>query len=523
MVTENNFQINPAEIDFDEPRLRFSLPVRSLVRVVSYSYYSLLTAAAVIAFFSDINWLKWLGALYLLFLVDFLAGARKAEHSLLELSNSKLSGINAASYLTPKSFGLIEEAFEKSSIFNSGFHLSLLKLLSKEEEIRGALWRLDVSPEEFEQKVDEEIKKWQGSGESEGLPAEVEKFAKEAFLFALSSRSRFVKPADLFGALGSVKDKSSSKIFYLFSINPADLQNVLIFSRFRKKYLKKSFLPSALGGFALRLYKPGRKIWHWAWLGRHSPVLDKFGEDLTSAAAADEIGFLIGHHKEYEKLLEIILRPQKNNALLIGSPHSGRSTIVFHLAFEIYKNRQPFLADRDIVRLKAGDLLASDNPLALAGKIGEEIRRAGNLILHFPDFEKLSANQDLFGIFYGLAKEGKLQIIGSAGPDFSDKNLLADGFDEVEVSQISEEEAVKVLSYASVILEAKAKIIVCFGAVKRAVELGQKLGPLPFAARFLLEEAAALIISSGGRLLDAGAVDSVYEKIPATKRPRFEV
>ena len=72
-----------------------------------------------------------------------------------------------------------------------------------------------------------------------------------------------------------------------------------------------------------------------AWTARPTPALDRISYDLTDMARAEKIGFMIGHEKEYERLVNAISRPNKPNALLIGDPGIGKETLIGHLAYMI--------------------------------------------------------------------------------------------------------------------------------------------------------------------------------------------
>ena len=61
--------------------------------------------------------------------------------------------------------------------------------------------------------------------------------------------------------------------------------------------------------------------------GNDTPVLDKFGNDMTRAAEEGRLDPVIGRDVEIERLAQILSRRKKNNPVLIGEPGVGKSAI----------------------------------------------------------------------------------------------------------------------------------------------------------------------------------------------------
>ena len=59
-----------------------------------------------------------------------------------------------------------------------------------------------------------------------------------------------------------------------------------------------------------------------------TPAIDKFGFDLTKAAAEGKLDPVVGREIEIERLAQILSRRKKNNPVLIGEPGVGKSAIV---------------------------------------------------------------------------------------------------------------------------------------------------------------------------------------------------
>jgi len=134
-----------------------------------------------------------------------------------------------------------------------------------------------------------------------------------------------------------------------------------------------------------------------AWTSRPTPELDKISEDLTELAKRKEIGFLVGHFEEYQALINILARVNRNNAILVGEEDVGKNTIVEHLALQILNDQVPEkLFDKRLVKIDLTQLFSNNkNSYDLQQNIKEiisEIELARNIILYFPDIHNLETS-----------------------------------------------------------------------------------------------------------------------------------
>src|SRR3989344_2563774 len=90
------------DLYFNEPRLLMSGSGRIFVRVFGNIAYGLLVASSIILSLTDIKWLRSLGVLIILFLLDRLAHLGRPERSLKRLPKS--GSLNAAQYFSPISY-----------------------------------------------------------------------------------------------------------------------------------------------------------------------------------------------------------------------------------------------------------------------------------------------------------------------------------------------------------------------------------------------------------------------------------
>ena len=66
-----------------------------------------------------------------------------------------------------------------------------------------------------------------------------------------------------------------------------------------------------------------------------TPVLDRFGRDLTAEARAGRLDPVVGREREVAAVLEILGRRTKNNPVLVGDPGVGKTAIVEGIAARI--------------------------------------------------------------------------------------------------------------------------------------------------------------------------------------------
>ena len=72
-----------------------------------------------------------------------------------------------------------------------------------------------------------------------------------------------------------------------------------------------------------------------------TPTLDSFGRDLTQLAREAKLDPVIGREKEIERVIQILSRRTKNNAVLVGDSGVGKTAIVEGLANRIVETRYP--------------------------------------------------------------------------------------------------------------------------------------------------------------------------------------
>ena len=89
------------------------------------------------------------------------------------------------------------------------------------------------------------------------------------------------------------------------------------------------------------------------------PALEIYGTDLTLLAKQGQLEECFGRDRELLELMEILVRRQKNNPVLVGDAGVGKTAIVEGLAQRIINRDVPeSLLDRTLISLDLGGLIA---------------------------------------------------------------------------------------------------------------------------------------------------------------------
>ncbi|HUX35790.1 MAG TPA: ATP-dependent Clp protease ATP-binding subunit [Candidatus Paceibacterota bacterium] len=518
------------ELYFREPRLLMTLGGRIFIRIASYVSYIVFLVAGLTLVFSDVTRLKLLGVLILLFFADIIFHYGEGDKPFSEMEEE--GRINLAGHLSPVAYSALEKSFDRSLLSKNNLFLETAKELLTRKEIREGLMRLDLEPEEMEHKISllmvhdgDEI-----ALDKKTLLSMAEILVVNAGMRSILNNRQFIETADLFSGLFFVGDKKMTRVFNTFSVEATDLELAMLLSSLKRKW---SFsLPSSLGGFSFETQRQLRhRVVNRAWTSRPTPTLDKFSSDLTDLARGNEIGFIIGHGSEYQRLVDTLSRPINPNALLVGEEGVGKGTMVMHLARQIVKDEVPSpLFDKRLVSLEVASLVAGASQEEMQDrikKITEEIFMAGNIILYIPDFHNLvktSGNNYLSAAdaLMPIVKENSLPIIGGTYPkDFKEliepRSDITGIFEVIRVNEVSEEDAQRILVYESLLLEKRSGVIISFAAIKAAVTLGEKylaLKFLPSNAEELLKDSLIIARREGKKYLTReDVVKATEEKV----------
>lgn len=222
-----------------------------------------------------------------------------------------------------------------------------------------------------------------------------------------------------------------------------------------------------------------------------TPVLDRFSRDLTSLAKEEKIDPVVGREIEIQRLIRILSRRTKNNAVLLGDPGVGKTAIAEGLALTIVKSEVPeVLKQKRVLALELGGLVAGTKYRGEFEKrmqaIADEIRRANRTIILFIDevqniLETGGAEGGMGAaeILKPLLARGDLQVIGATTiEEYNSKFVLDESlerrFQPIMVSEPSPEVTIEILRGLREKYEDFHQVKITDEAIKAAVNLSDK-------------------------------------------------
>jgi len=246
-------------------------------------------------------------------------------------------------------------------------------------------------------------------------------------------------------------------------------------------------------------------------LGNPTPLLDKYGRDLTAQAAEGKIGAAIARDDEIRAVARTLARSKKNNPLLLGDAGVGKTAVVEGLAYAIYHKTAPVsLLEKRIIQIEIGALVAGTS---LRGQfeerligIIEETGRAGNVILFIDEIhtivgagDTIDSNLDAANILKPALARGDVVCIGATTHEEYRRAIAQDPaldrrFRPIDIDEPSETDALAILLAQRERLEKHHAVVIHADAIEAAVRLSVRYlseRRLPDKALDLLDEACA--------------------------------
>ncbi len=213
-----------------------------------------------------------------------------------------------------------------------------------------------------------------------------------------------------------------------------------------------------------------------------------FGINLNESVDLEER--VIGREKEINELIEILLRKNKNNPILLGNAGVGKTAIVEELARKIkLKDVPEALKDKIIISLDISSIVAGTK---YRGEFEEKLKNiidtvleAENIILFIDEIHTIvhaggsEGAVDAANILKPFLSRSKLKIIGATTIDEYNKYIKKDKalerrFQVVKVNEPSKEETKKILLKAKKIYEKYYNINITKTNIENIVNLIDK-------------------------------------------------
>ena len=252
-----------------------------------------------------------------------------------------------------------------------------------------------------------------------------------------------------------------------------------------------------------------------------TPTINTFGRDLTDLARQGKLDPVIGRARELNRVIQVLSRRTKNNAVLIGEAGVGKTAVVEGLAQAIHRGEVP-------EKMQAKRVVALDMARVVAGtqyrgqfeerlkKIIDETKRAGNIILFLDEIHTMvgaggsEGAMDAANILKPALARGELQCVGATTLKEFHKSIEKDAalerrFQSVLVDEPSVSDAIQILKGIAPKYEEHHTVKFSPEALRAAVELTARYLP----ARQLPDKAIDAMDETGARL-----------RMGASERPR---
>ncbi|MBK7475294.1 MAG: AAA family ATPase [Haliscomenobacter sp.] len=258
-------------------------------------------------------------------------------------------------------------------------------------------------------------------------------------------------------------------------------------------------------------------------------ALGKYAINLNERAENGSLDPIIGRDDEIRRVLHILSRRKKNNAILIGEAGVGKTAIVEGIAWRIVKGDVPenLKSKRifvlDIAALIAGAKYKGEFEERLKGVIKEVTASNGEIILFVDEIHTLigagggQGAMDAANILKPALARGELRTIGATTLDeyqkyFEKDKALVRRFQTVLIDEPSVEDTISILRGLQERYEVYHKIEIMDEALIAAAELSHRY----IADRYLPDKAIDLIDEAAARL--RLELDSLPEAIDEWER-----
>lgn len=191
-----------------------------------------------------------------------------------------------------------------------------------------------------------------------------------------------------------------------------------------------------------------------------TPMLDKYGRDVTRQAQEGLLDPVVGRDLEIERVMQILSRRKKNNPILIGQPGVGKSAIVEGLAERITRGEIPALTGKRIVTLDIASMVAGTTYRGQfeerMKKLIDELNQHHEVILFIDEIHTIigagnaQGSLDAANILKPALARGEIQCIGATTIDEYRKSVEKDGalerrFQKVTVAASTQEQTLSIL------------------------------------------------------------------------------
>jgi ATP-dependent Clp protease ATP-binding subunit ClpB len=242
-------------------------------------------------------------------------------------------------------------------------------------------------------------------------------------------------------------------------------------------------------------------------------ALERYGRDLTEAAAQGRLDPVIGRDDEIRRVVQVLSRRTKNNPVLIGEPGVGKTAIVEGLAQRIVSGDVPeSLKDRRLVALDLSAMVAGSKYRGefedrLKAVLKEIADAKGQIIVFIDELHTIvgagaaEGAMDAGNMLKPMLARGELRAVGATTLDEYRKHIEKDPalerrFQPVYVGEPTLGDTIAILRGLKERYEVHHKIRIQDSALVAAATLSQRY----IADRFLPDKAIDLVDEAASRI-----------------------
>jgi ATP-dependent Clp protease ATP-binding subunit ClpA len=234
------------------------------------------------------------------------------------------------------------------------------------------------------------------------------------------------------------------------------------------------------------------------------PALEIYGTDLTLLARQGQLEECFGREKELLELMEILVRRQKNNPVLVGDAGVGKTAIIELFATKIVNNLVPFVLEGrsiislDLARIVAGSRYRGEFELRFQ-RVLDEVLAQPNIIVFIDEIHNIGGtgsaegSLDAANILKPVLSRSGFQCIGATTTKeyqrIEKDPALNRRFQPIKVGEPSVDDTVRILYGLRSSLEAFHNVEILPGALRISAELADRY----IYDRFLPDKAIDLI------------------------------
>lgn len=445
------------------------------------------------------------------FLARYLAGERSRAERSIDLSR----------FLSTRTQDVLQRAGRFA--LERGQHeldaLHVLRILVGEDPAKDAIERIGADSRAILRALEERLPVASASADVDGavVTASVQRALFVAFQVARSSGSTYVDPEHLFFALVLAQDTPAGQVLARAGVTAEALT----------QGMREAVTPSGA---------PSTEQTTDA-AASETPMLDRYGTDLTALARSGDLDPVIGREDEIEQTIEILSRRTKNNPVLVGEAGVGKTAIVEGLAAAIVAGAVPEqlrgkrVVVLDLAGMLAGTRYRGDFEERLTKTMDEAAARKSELILFLDEVHTVvgaggggDGAMDAGNILKPRLARGELHLVGATTLKeyrvIEKDPALERRFQPVKVGEPSIADAVAILHGLKDAYETHHGIMYTDDALRAAVELGDRYlteRVLPDKAIDLIDQAGARLRLRLGVTVDASALVEELATLEADK------